>query len=64
MSTSSPSEEPATVMSPVALAQALASDRDATLAAYRAKVLELSGTIAGKIEPSGLNDTRGIVLPA
>lgn len=56
------SEEPAAVLTPVALAQALASDREATLAAYRDKVLELTGTVEGKIEPSGLNDTRGVVF--
>lgn len=56
------SDEPATVVSPVALAQALADDRATALATYRDKVLELSGTVAEKVEPSGLNDTRGIVF--
>lgn len=59
---SAASEEPAAVMTVVALAQALASDREATLATYRDKVLELTGTVGKKIEPSGLNPTRGIAF--
>jgi hypothetical protein len=58
---SAPGEADVTV-SPVALAQALASDRDAALATYRDKVLELSGTVGKKVEPSGVNDTRGIAF--
>ena len=59
---SATAEEPAAAITPVALAQALATDREATLATYRDKVIELSGTVARKIEPSGMNDTRGIVF--
>jgi hypothetical protein len=46
---STASEEPDTSIAPEALARALADDRDAALAAYGGKVLELSGTVGANV---------------
>ncbi len=57
-----PPPEADVVIAPADLARALANDRKAALATYGGKVLELSGTVAGKIEPEGLNPTQGVVF--
>jgi hypothetical protein len=50
------------VIAPADLARALADDREATLATYGGKVLELSGTVGTKIRPGGVNPTMGVVF--
>lgn len=59
---STASQEPDAVVAPAELAQALARDPQAALAAYGGKVLELSGTVGEKIRPGGLNPTLGVAF--
>ncbi|MEX2048675.1 MAG: hypothetical protein WEB90_03775 [Gemmatimonadota bacterium] len=50
------------IESVAALARSLADNREAALAEYRGKVLELSGTGAEKVVPGGLNPTIGVAF--
>jgi hypothetical protein len=57
---SSASEEPDVIIAPRALVEELARDRAGATARYDGQLLELSGTVGGKVEPGGLNPTIGI----
>ena len=55
-----PPPEADAVVAPAELARALADDRAAALAAWEGSTLSLTGTVAEKIRPGGLNPTLGV----